>query len=84
MTYRLEIKRSVEKQIRRLPVEMLPKVNEHILALRDNPRPLGAKKLVGGLGWRVRVGDWRIVYEIDDERRVLTIYAVRPRQSAYK
>ena len=84
MKYRLEIKKSAEKQLRQLPVDVFQLVNERILALADNPRPRGCKKLVGGLGWRIRSGDYRILYEVDDERRVVTICAVKPRQSAYR
>lgn len=84
MTYNLEVKATAEKQIRHLSANVFASVNERILALRDEPRPHGVKELAGGIGWRIRVGDWRVVYEIDDERRTVTIVAVKSRQSAYK
>ena len=84
MTYRLEVKESAEKQLRRIPDKVLAAVTRKLLALKDEPRPHGVKKLVGGLGWRIRVGDYRVVYSIDDEQRVVTIVAVKPRQSAYR
>lgn len=52
--------------------------------LADDPRPHDVRKLIRGLGWRIRVGDWRIIYEIDDDRKVVTVAAVKSRQSAYK
>lgn len=84
MTYRLEVKESAEKQLRRLPDNVLATVTRRLLGLQDEPRPRGVKKLVGGLGWRIRVGNYRVVYGIDDERCVVTIVAVKPRQSAYR
>ena len=84
MTYNLEVSRPAEKHIRRLPADLLPKIIQRILQLRDDPRPPGVKKLVGDFGWRIRVGDWRIIYEIDDDRQLITVIAVKPRQSAYR
>jgi len=53
-------------------------------ALRDDPRPSGAKMLTGSHGlWRIRVGDYRIVYAIDDERRVVRVAAVGHRRDVY-
>lgn len=82
--YSIELRRSAEKDIRHIPSDVFPNVNQHILSLRDDPRPPGVKKLAGGLGWRIRVGGWRVVYEIDDNRHAITIVAVKPRQSAYR
>ena len=83
MNYRLEIKATAEKQMKRLPRNVFEVVARRILALRAQPRPPGVKKLVGGLGWRLRVGDYRVIYAIDDEHAVVTVIAVKPRQSAY-
>jgi len=84
MTYNLQIKRSAQKHLRRLPSDVMRSVVQHILQLQGDPRPPGVKKLAGGLGWRIRVGDWRVIYEIDDEDRVVTLVAVKSRQSAYR
>ena len=83
MKYNIEIKRAAEKHIRQLPTDVFRLINPRIRALVDDPRPHGVKKLAGGLGWRIRVGDYRVIYEIDDDRRVVTIAAVKPRQSVY-
>lgn len=83
MSYGLKIKATAEKQMKRLPVNVFDLVTQHIRALRAEPRPPGVKKLVGGLGWRLRVGDYRVIYTIDDENAVVTVIAVKPRQSAY-
>jgi mRNA interferase RelE/StbE len=70
--------------LERLPDYILRSVRRQISMLADDPRPHDVRKLVGGLGWRIRVGEWRIIYEIDDDRRLITIAAVKSRQSAYK
>jgi mRNA interferase RelE/StbE len=82
--YRLEIRETAEKQMRRLPANVFSSINDKILALREEPRPHGVKKLAGGLGWRIRVGEWRVIYEVDDEHSRVVIAAVKSRQSAYK
>ena len=83
--YALLIKRSAERDLRRLPGVLFERVNERILSLRDKPRPHGVRKLAGALeGWRVRVGDHRILYQIDDEARTVTIVRVRHRREAYR
>jgi mRNA interferase RelE/StbE len=66
--YALLVTCSAERDLRRLPRAAFEWVNAKILALRDNPRPHGVRKLVGALeGWRIRVGDYCVLYQIDDE-----------------
>jgi mRNA interferase RelE/StbE len=56
-----------------------------IIGLRKEPRPTGAKKLVGSRDdWRVRIGQYRIVYEIDGDEDLVTIYTVAKRSDAYR
>ena len=76
MPYHVEIKDSARKQIVRLPRPDQRRVMAAIADLADTPRPNGARKIVGADdAWRIRVGDYRIVYEIID--RVLTVHVVR-------
>lgn len=83
--YRLQIKRTAERDLRRLPRSAFERLNDQILALREDPRPPGVKKLKGKLeGWRVRVGQYRILYQIDDEKRVVMIARVRHRRDVYR
>jgi mRNA interferase RelE/StbE len=83
--YALFIKRSAERDLRRLPRALFERVNERILTLRDDPRPPGARKLAGTLeGWRVRVGDYRILYQIDDDAQTVTIVRVKHRREVYR
>jgi mRNA interferase RelE/StbE len=83
--YALLIKRSAERDLRRLPSTLFERVNERILALRDDPRPHGVRKLVGALeGWRIRVGDYRILYQIDDDAQTVTVVRVKHRRDVYR
>jgi mRNA interferase RelE/StbE len=83
--YRLEIRQSAERDLRRLPQPLFLRLNRQILALGEDPRPPGAKKLKGRLeGWRVRVGQYRILYQIDDQTRTVTIARVRHRRDVYR
>ena len=82
--YRLRVKRSAERDMRRPPRPLFLRINRHILALRNEPRPRGARKLKGALeSWRLRVGDYRVVYLIDDEAQTVTIVRVRHRRDVY-
>jgi len=83
--YTLLLTASAEKDLRKLPRPILERLHVKILALRETPRPSGATKLSGRLeGWRVRVGDYRIVYQIDDAAQTVTIARVRHRREVYR
>jgi mRNA interferase RelE/StbE len=82
--YRLLIKRSAERDLRRLPRPLFQRISRNILALGDDPRPAGARKLKGALeGWRIRVGDYRVIYQIDDGNHRVTVVRVRHRRDVY-
>jgi mRNA interferase RelE/StbE len=77
--------RQPEKILRRLPRGLLQRVEQTIEALADNPRPPGCKRLVGhGDLYRVRVGDWRIIYAIEDDRLIVLIVKIAPRGRVYR
>ena len=86
MAYQVLIKASAEKDIRRLPRDVRARVAAAILALHEEPRPAGVHKLKGRgeEGWRMRVGDYCVVYRIDDSLRQVTIYGVRHRREVYR
>ena len=83
--YSLVFKPSVEKDIRRLPSSMTSRIMERIGTLRSTPFPPSAGKLSGAEKlYRLRVGDYRIIYEVDKNARVVTIHYVRHRRDAYR
>ncbi len=83
-TYRLEIKRSAEKEVRELPKEVVRRVVDAITELGIQPRGPGSRKLAGAEGYRIRVGTYRILYTIDDSARLVTIVAVGHRREIYR
>jgi mRNA interferase RelE/StbE len=84
VVYTVEIKRSAEKEMDRLPAKIHKNVANRILALENNPRPPGSIKLQGGDGYRLRVGDYRVLYTIDDQARRVFVYSVAHRREAYR
>ncbi len=82
--YRLEISHIAHKQIEALPHRFAHRVNEAIAELAAEPRPPGAKKLIGIEGYRLRVGDYRILYAVNDESRLIIVYRVKHRREAYR
>ena len=84
MKYDIQILRRGQKELARLPNIFYERIKDAILALASNPRPQGCKKLSGRDGWRIRVGDYRIIYEVDDNQHVVTILHIGHRRDIYK
>ncbi len=82
--YRLEVSHTAHRQIRRLPAQTQERVHRVIARLAENPRVPGARKLTARDGCRVRVGDYRILYRVDDGAKVAIIYRVMSRGDAYR
>ncbi|MGI9162327.1 MAG: type II toxin-antitoxin system RelE family toxin [Mycobacterium sp.] len=81
---RIRFHPDVLKQLQRLPRGELERVLQIIVALSHDPRPQGAKKLVGGASdWRVSFGQYRVVYSVDDAAGVITVFVVAKRSDAY-
>ncbi len=78
--------RKVEKALDDLPGPLFDRVKEAILSLEETPRRKGAKKLKGKLKgvWRIRAGDYRILYDIDDEGNIVVILDILHRRRAYR
>jgi mRNA interferase RelE/StbE len=82
--YSLEIKQSAQRELDALDDTLFTRIDRKILALADNPRPVGVKKLRGYKDqWRIRIGDWRVLYIVDDRAEVITITAVAHRREVY-
>jgi mRNA interferase RelE/StbE len=82
--YEIIFERDVQKLYRRLPRDLIARLDRAILALADNPRPPGCKKLTGFDLHSIRVGDWRVIYAIEDDKLVVLIVEVAPRSGAYR
>jgi len=82
--YRVDLRARAEKEIDALAPALKRRVLEAIAALAVDPRPAGVQKLAANGGYRVRVGDYRIVFEIDDARQCATVVRVRHRRDVYR
>ena len=83
MSYEVRIVPSVEKEMNRLSGTIHARLSKRILSLEDNPRPRGVRKLSGREEYRLRVGDYRMLYVIDDRKHAVTIMAVGHRREVY-
>ncbi|OGM14457.1 hypothetical protein A3D84_04045 [Candidatus Woesebacteria bacterium RIFCSPHIGHO2_02_FULL_42_20] len=73
-----------DKQLTKLPRKMHETLLIRIEALQINPFPPNSKKLQGRAGWRIRVGDYRILYTVDSRKKELTALSIAHRKDAYK
>ena len=82
--YTLRIKQSAQKELDALDDALFTRIDRKILALIDNPRPPGCKKLSGFKDqWRIRIGDYRVIYVIEDAIITVTVTHVAHRREAY-
>ncbi len=87
MRYALYLTRAAEKDLRALPKEVLLRVDQALRKLQENPFPPGVRKL-RGFGppsvYRLRVGDYRLLYTVEPETRTITVARIKPRKDAYR
>jgi mRNA interferase RelE/StbE len=84
MKYSLFILPRAQKELAQLGSAPYVRVRDAIRELVQNPRPLGCLKLTGREGWRLRVGDFRVVYEIDDKQQTVTVLHIGHRRDVYR
>lgn len=84
--YIISIKPSALKELSKLPKAMVKKTEKAIDALAEEPRPVGVKKLKGADEdlYRIRVGDYRIIYSIEDEIKIIDIIRIGHRKEIYR
>jgi len=82
--YSVYVKRSAEKEIRRLPAKVCVRVVTVIAELAEEPRPRGCEKLSGREAYRVRVGRYRVVYTLEDDRLIVEVIKVGHRRDVYR
>ncbi|MBI4512683.1 MAG: type II toxin-antitoxin system RelE/ParE family toxin [Gemmatimonadetes bacterium] len=83
-SYRLGIKRSAAKELEELPTKDRRRITRKIQQLGDEPRPPGCEKLSGHERYRLRQGDYRILYEVDDTDRLVTVVKIGHRSDVYR
>jgi mRNA interferase RelE/StbE len=83
--YKVIVSKSAVKELSKLPYDVTTRIVKVIKELSANPRPRGSKKLKGGSNnWRIRIGDYRVVYSIDDEIMIADIRKVGHRKEIYE
>ena len=84
MSYTVSILRRAQKELAQLPAGAYERVRDAIFALAQNPRPAGCLKLTGRDGWRLRIGKYRIIYEIDDNQQNIIVLHIGHRRDVYR
>ena len=84
MAYTISILRRAQKELADLPTDTYERVRDAIYDLGEGHRPHGCRKLTGRDGWRIRVGDYRVIHEIDDNRQAITVLHVGQRRDVYR
>ena len=84
MNYRVLILRRAQKELAGLSADDYERVKGEIARLSQSPRPPGCQKLSGREGWRIRVGNYRVIYEIDDRQESVTVLHIGHRRDVYR
>ena len=83
--YEVYLERTAERDLRQLSAKIFGRIIPEIRALAENPRPHGCRKITGSRNdWRIRIGDYRVIYEIRDERPSVLVVAVGHRREIYR
>jgi len=82
--YSLQIETRAERELRQVPKRDAERLVRRILVLQKDPRPPGCMKLAGADGYRIRQGDWRVIYQVDDTAREIRIVKVGHRREVYR
>ena len=83
MSYSLLIEKAAQKELSKIPHPYRKKIIKAIESLADEPHPAGSKKLSGREAWRMRIGNYRVIYEINNDRLTILIVKVGHRQGVY-
>jgi mRNA interferase RelE/StbE len=84
MKYSLFILPRAQKELEALGETEYQRIKEAILRLADNPRPADCSKLVGREGWKIRVGNYRVIYEINDQAKKVIVLHIGHRRDVYR
>ncbi len=84
MPYTVELTLSAQKQLSKLPNIIAERIEESLLELEENPRPNGCKKLKGRTAYRIRIGDYRAIYTINDTVLTVIIVKIGHRREVYE
>jgi mRNA interferase RelE/StbE len=84
MSYLVKLRRSAEKELDSLPEKLHNRIVSALSALKENPLPIGVKKLQGREGYRIRIGSYRVLYVIDKSKKVVDVFSIADRKEVYR
>ncbi|MBU1299239.1 MAG: type II toxin-antitoxin system RelE/ParE family toxin [Bacteroidetes bacterium] len=84
MEYNLIIKPSAKRDLNSLPDKEVEQIVRRIVQLINNPRPFGIQKLTDEEGYRIRIGKYRVLFEIDDKKKNILIFRIKHRKEVYR
>jgi mRNA interferase RelE/StbE len=83
--YEVLLERRAERDLKKLPGEVFHRIIPRLKSLADDPKQKGARKIIGSKNdWRIRIGEYRIIYEIDEPAKCVRIMRIRHRREAYR
>ena len=83
--YEVYLERTAERDLRQLSAKIFGRIIPEIRALAENPKPHGCRKITGSRNdWRIRIGDYRVIYEIDEKTSIVRVMRVRHRRQVYR
>jgi mRNA interferase RelE/StbE len=84
LKYNVLIQRSAQKDLSKIPLRYRDRIIQAIRDLENNPRPTGSIKLTGRNAWRIHIGDYRVIYEIYDDRLIIIVISIGHRREVYR
>ncbi len=84
MSWRVEVQRFAEKELANLSSQARERIVEKLRAMTENPFPQGFKKLKGSDGYRIRVGDYRVLYRVDHATQIIRVGVIGHRKDVYR
>jgi mRNA interferase RelE/StbE len=84
LNYKIFIEKSAQKDLSKIPLQHQNRIITAIQLLAKNPRPADSKKLSGRNAWRIRIGTYRVIYEILDDRLIILVVVIGHRKDIYR
>jgi len=84
MSYQVNLPKIVQKQLNALPQEIKQRILKSLVQLQEEPRPVNSLQMKGGQGFRLRIGDYRVLYDIDDSKQILNLRRIGHRREIYQ
>jgi mRNA interferase RelE/StbE len=84
MSYQVNLPKTVQKQLNALPQELKQRILKALAQLQEEPRPANSLQMKGGQGFRLRIGDYRVLYDIDDNSQIINLRRIGHRREIYR